>query len=53
MHANFINGQFVAPSGAERIAVLNPARGTVIAEVPDTPSARAGRRRTSADECAR
>src|SRR5258705_12227609 len=39
MHSNYIDGRFVAPRNAERIAVLNPARGTKISEIPDTPPA--------------
>jgi len=39
MHRNYIDGRFVLPAAAERIPVLNPARGTVISEVPDTPAA--------------
>ncbi len=42
MHPNFIDGRFVVPAGADRIPVLNPARGTVIGEIPDTPPAIVG-----------
>lgn len=36
MHSNYIDGRFVEPAQGERIAVYNPARGTVISEIPDT-----------------
>lgn len=36
MLANYIDGRFVPASGAAAIPVLNPARGTVIAEIPDS-----------------
>ena len=36
MHQNYIDGKFVAAAGAERIEVRNPARGTVISEIPDS-----------------
>jgi lactaldehyde dehydrogenase / glycolaldehyde dehydrogenase len=36
MHQNFIGGRFVAASGTESIAVLNPARDTKISEIPDS-----------------
>ena len=42
MHMNYIDGRFVEPANAERIAVLNPARGTRISEIPDTPAAMVG-----------
>jgi lactaldehyde dehydrogenase/glycolaldehyde dehydrogenase len=42
MHQNWIDGRFVTPSNAERIAVLNPARGTTISEIPDTPASVVG-----------
>ncbi len=42
MHQNYIDGRFVAPPNAERIAVLNPARGTRISEIPETPAAMVG-----------
>ena len=35
---NFIDGRFLAGGGGERIEVLNPARDTVISEIPDTPA---------------
>jgi lactaldehyde dehydrogenase / glycolaldehyde dehydrogenase len=35
MHQNFINGRFEAAFG-EAIPVLNPARDTVISEIPDS-----------------
>lgn len=38
MHQNYIDGRFVSPANAGHIPVLNPARGTVIAEIPDTPA---------------
>jgi lactaldehyde dehydrogenase/glycolaldehyde dehydrogenase len=37
MLSNYIDGRFVEASGAAAIPVLNPARGTVIAEIPDSP----------------
>lgn len=37
MLANYIDGRFVPAQGAAPIPVLNPARGTVIAEIPDSP----------------
>lgn len=37
MLANYINGRFVQANGASPIPVFNPARGTVIAEIPDSP----------------
>jgi len=39
MLANYIDGRFVEASGATPIPVLNPARGTVITEIPDSPRA--------------
>lgn len=36
LHQNFINGRFVAAAGADAIPVFNPARNTVISEVPDS-----------------
>lgn len=39
MHSNYIGGRLVEPTGTERIPVLNPARGTKISEIPDTPPA--------------
>jgi lactaldehyde dehydrogenase / glycolaldehyde dehydrogenase len=38
LHENFINGRFSPVSGGDRIPVLNPARDTVISEIPDTPA---------------
>jgi len=40
LHLNYIDGRFEPVSGAERIAVLNPASGVEIAAIPDTPPAR-------------
>lgn len=37
MLANYIDGRFVEASGAAPIPVLNPARGCVIAQIPDSP----------------
>jgi len=37
MLANYIDGRFVEVGGAPKIPVLNPARGTVLAEIPDSP----------------
>jgi len=37
MLSNYIAGRFVEAAGAAPIPVLNPARGTVIDEVPDSP----------------
>ncbi len=37
MLRNYIDGKFVEAVGARAIPVLNPARGTVISEVPDSP----------------
>ena len=42
MHKNYIDGRFVDTPNAEGIAVLNPARGTRISEIPDTPPAMVG-----------
>lgn len=40
LHQNFIDGRFEDEGGAEHIPVLNPARDTVISEIPDsTPAA--------------
>ena len=36
LHQNFIDGRFVDVSGGESIPVLNPARDTVISEIPDS-----------------
>jgi len=38
VHRNYIDGRFVESTGAQRIAVLNPARGSVISEIPDSPA---------------
>ncbi len=37
LHQNFIGGRFEDVSGGDRIPVLNPARDTVISEIPDSP----------------
>ncbi|MEI9927313.1 MAG: aldehyde dehydrogenase family protein [Sphingomonas sp.] len=37
MHDNYIDGRFEAARGASSIAVRNPAFGTVISQVPDSP----------------
>lgn len=37
MLANYIDGRFVPAAEAQSIPVFNPARGTVIAEIPDSP----------------
>ena len=42
LHRNYIDGRFVDVPNAERIAVINPARGTRISEVPDTPAEMVG-----------
>lgn len=42
MHQNYIDGRFVDTPNADRIGVLNPARGTRISEIPDTPAAMVG-----------
>lgn len=42
LHRNFIDGKFVDQPNAERIAVINPARGTRISEIPDTPAGMVG-----------
>ena len=39
LHQNFIDGRFEGTHGGERIPVLNPARDTVISEIPDTTAA--------------
>lgn len=36
LHQNFINGRFEAPGSGDTIPVLNPARDTVISEIPDS-----------------
>jgi lactaldehyde dehydrogenase/glycolaldehyde dehydrogenase len=38
LHRNFIDGKFVDAPDVERIAVINPARGTRISEIPDSPA---------------
>jgi lactaldehyde dehydrogenase/glycolaldehyde dehydrogenase len=38
LHQNFIDGRFEGALGADRIPVLNPARDTVISEIPDSPA---------------
>jgi len=35
-YRNFINGQFVASSGSDRISVTNPSTGAGICSVPDS-----------------
>src|SRR5437764_12914993 len=35
-YRNFINGQFVASSGSDRISVTNPSTGAAICTVPDS-----------------
>src|SRR5947209_2910129 len=35
-YRNFINGQFVASSGTDRISVTNPSTGATICTVPDS-----------------
>ena len=35
-YMNFINGQFVASSGSDRISVTNPSTGATICSVPDS-----------------
>jgi lactaldehyde dehydrogenase / glycolaldehyde dehydrogenase len=35
-YMNFINGEFVASSGSERISVTNPSTGATICSVPDS-----------------
>ena len=42
LHRNYIGGEFVDSANAQRIAVINPARGTRISEIPDTPAAMVG-----------
>lgn len=39
MLANYIDGRFVQAKDAAPIPVLNPARGTVITQIPDSPRA--------------
>ena len=36
LHQNFINGRFEKAGSGESIPVLNPARDTVISEIPDS-----------------
>jgi lactaldehyde dehydrogenase/glycolaldehyde dehydrogenase len=38
MHRNYIDGRFIEPDNSESIAVLNPAHGTVISEIPNSPA---------------
>lgn len=38
IHQNFINGQFETATRADTIPVLNPARDSVISEIPDSPA---------------
>lgn len=38
LHQNFIDGRFEDASDADHIPVLNPARDTVISEIPDSPA---------------
>jgi delta 1-pyrroline-5-carboxylate dehydrogenase len=35
-YMNFINGEFVASSGSDRISVTNPSTGATICSVPDS-----------------
>lgn len=42
-HRIFINGEWVAPSSSERIAVINPASEEVCAHVPAAKEADIGR----------
>jgi lactaldehyde dehydrogenase / glycolaldehyde dehydrogenase len=42
MYQNFLNGKFEESRDASRIAVLNPASGRVIAEIPNTSAAGVG-----------
>jgi len=37
MLSNYVDGRFIAAVGAAAIPVLNPARGTVLDEIPDSP----------------
>ena len=37
LHKNFIGGQSLSVETGDRIKVYNPARDTVLAEIPDTP----------------
>ena len=39
MLSNYIDGRFAQAPDAAPIFVLNPARGTVIAQIPDSPKA--------------
>ncbi len=38
LHSNFIGGQAVTLDAGDRIKVYNPARDTVLSEIPDTPA---------------
>src|SRR5208337_5002293 len=38
LHRNFIGGQAVGVETGDRIKVYNPARDTVLSEIPDTPA---------------
>lgn len=38
LHKNFIGGQSLSVETGDRIKVYNPARDTVLAEIPDTPA---------------
>lgn len=38
LHRNFIGGQSLVSEISDRITVYNPARDTVLAEIPDTPA---------------
>ena len=38
LHRNFIGGQSLGVEAGDRIKVYNPARDTVLAEIPDTPA---------------
>lgn len=38
LHKNFISGRFEEVGRGDRVAVLNPARDTVISEIPDSPA---------------
>ena len=38
LHKNFIAGRFEEVPTGDRVAVLNPARDTVLSEIPDSPA---------------
>jgi len=38
LHRNFIGGESLAVETGDRIKVYNPARDTMLAEIPDTPA---------------